>query len=116
MGWAVFSESDIAFETVEWGLTKVLVGRTAPEGRGRTDKVLVKITEYLPGFVHKAHVHPDQDEVIFVLSGRGISETAQGRKEVGPGDVVHIPAGTVHSTMNPWSEPLRAVIVKAPPD
>lgn len=116
MGWAVFCEKEIPFENVEWGITKVLVGRTAPEGRGRSEKVLVKITEYLPGFAHKAHVHPDQDEVIFVLSGRGITETTGARREVGPGDVVHIPAGTVHATTNPWSEPLRAVIVKAPAD
>lgn len=116
MGWAVFSEKEVDFETVDWGRTKVLVGRSAPEGRGQTEKVLVKITEYLPGYVHEMHVHPEQDEIIFVLSGQGISETEEGRAEIGPGDVVHVPAGTKHATLNPGEVPLRAVIIKSPPD
>lgn len=110
---AVLNESDIAFFRVDWGRTKVLVGKgsLAP-----SERVMVKITEYLPGFIHEKHVHPDQEEIIFVLSGRGLTETFSGRRDIGPGDVVWIPAGLEHATNNPYSEALRAVIIKCPPD
>lgn len=112
MGGEVFKAEDIEFVPVEWGRTKELVGRET----GRSRLVQVKITEYLPGYVHKKHVHPDQDEVIFVLSGYGYSETPAGRKAIGPNSVALIPRGVEHSTSNPGKEPLRALIIKSPPD
>jgi quercetin dioxygenase-like cupin family protein len=65
----ILKEEDIQFEKVAWGLTKELVN---PQTVG-AKKVKVKITEWLPGHVHKKHIHPDQEEVIFVLSGKAES-------------------------------------------
>jgi uncharacterized RmlC-like cupin family protein len=109
----VVLHGDIPFRQVEWGLTKDLVG---PERMG-SEHVRFKITEYQPGFTHKLHMHPAQEEVIFVLEGRGITETREDKIEIGPGAVVFVPAGVYHATLNLSStEPLRAVIVKSPPD
>ncbi|MCL6610220.1 MAG: cupin domain-containing protein [Peptococcaceae bacterium] len=110
---AVLNESDIPFFSVDWGRTKVLVGKGSPAA---SDRVMVKITEYLPGYIHEKHVHPVQEEIIFVLSGRGLTETAGGKRDIKPGDVVFIPAGLEHATYNPYKETLRAVIIKSPPD
>ena len=104
---------DVPFRQVAWGLTKDLVG---PERMG-SEHIRIKITEYQPGFSHKLHVHPTQEEVIFVLEGRGISETQDDKIEIGPGSVAFVPAGVYHATTNlSLTEPLRAVIVKSPPD
>ena len=104
---------DVPFRQVAWGLTKDLVG---PERMG-SEHIRIKITEYQPGFSHKLHVHPTQEEVIFVLEGRGISETQEDKIEIGPGSVAFVPAGVYHATTNlSQTEPLRAVIVKSPPD
>jgi quercetin dioxygenase-like cupin family protein len=104
---------DIPFRQVAWCLTKDLVG---PERMG-SEHIRIKITEYQPGFSHKLHVHPTQEEVIFVLEGRGISETQDDKIEIGPGSVAFVPAGVYHATTNlSHTEPLRAVIVKSPPD
>lgn len=104
---------DVPFRHVAWGLTKDLVG---PERMG-SEHVRIKITEYQPGFSHKLHVHPTQEEVIFVLEGRGVSETQEDKVEIGPGSVVFVPAGVPHATTNlNHAEPLRALIVKSPPD
>ena len=65
---------------IDWGLTKNLVG---PESMG-SEMIKVNITEYLPGYQHKLHVHPTQEEVIYVLSGRGVSETDTDRMEYMP--------------------------------
>jgi quercetin dioxygenase-like cupin family protein len=103
---------DVEYEKVAWGLTKNLIG---PESVG-SEKLKVKITEYLPGYVHKLHAHPGQEEVIFVLSGKGITETKENRKEIAAGSVVYVPAGEFHATLNASdSEPLKAIIIKAPP-
>lgn len=103
---------EVPFQQVEWGLTKVLVG---PERMG-SEKIMVKITQYEPGYSHKPHVHPTQEEVIFVLEGRGITESEEDKIEIGPGSVVLVPAGTYHATINSSdTEPLKAVIIKSPP-
>ncbi len=109
----ILNEKDALFYAVDWGRTKGLV---AKESIACSDKVQVRITEYLPGYVHKLHVHPTQDEIIFVLEGKGASETASGKREIGVGDVVLVPAGVAHATYNPNSEVMRAIIIKSPPD
>ena len=109
----VVHEPGIPFVEVEWGRTKVLVG---VQSEAQSERLVMKITEYLPGFAHKMHVHPGQEEIIFVLSGKGITETVSGKKDINPGDIVHIPGDVYHATYNPYDETLRAVIIKAPPD
>jgi len=104
--------TDVEFNKVDWGLTKNLVG---PESMG-SEKIKVNITEYLSGYRHKLHVHPTQEEVIYVLSGRGVSETNGDRMEIGPGSVAFVPAGVPHATVNlSDSESLTAIIIKSPP-
>ena len=109
----VVNERDAPFYAVAWGRTKGLVAMESP---AFSDKVQVRITEYLPGFVHTLHVHPNQDEIIFVLEGNGASETATGKQQIHPGDVVFVPAGVHHATYNPHAETMRAIIIKSPPD
>ena len=109
----ILREEDIQFEKVAWGLTKELVN---PQTVG-AKKVKVKINEWLPGHVHKKHVHPDQEEVIFVLSGKGMAQTQEEKREIGPGSVVFVGAGEQHTTWNlSDTESLRAVVIKAPPE
>ena len=110
----VLDSDAIPFTKVVWGQTKELVGKFC---EAQSDNVLVKITEYLPSHTHTLHVHPDQEEIIFVLSGRGETETASGKVDLGPGSVSFIPAGVPHATYNPYAdETMRAVIIKSPPD
>jgi len=104
---------EVEYGKVDWGLTKELIG---PKTVG-SKKVKINMTEYLPGYAHKLHVHPNQEEAIYVLSGKGITETKGDRREIGPGSVVFVPAGEPHATFNlSQSEPLKAIIIKAPPE
>jgi quercetin dioxygenase-like cupin family protein len=103
---------EIPFHEVDWGLTKNLVGPESVDSK----KIKVNITEYLPGFTHKLHAHPTQEEVIYVLSGEGLSETDGDKKEIRPGSVVYVPAGVPHATINASNtESLKAIIIKSPP-
>lgn len=110
----VIDPESIPFTAVSWGQTKELVGSFC---KAHSDNVLVKITEYLPSHSHKSHVHPEQEEIIVVLSGKGQTETESGREDLYPGYVLHIPAGVTHATYNPYDDQvLRAIIIKSPPD
>jgi quercetin dioxygenase-like cupin family protein len=109
----IVHEIDAPFYPVAWGRTKGLIAKESP---AFSDKVQVRITEYLPGYVHTLHVHPSQDEIIFVLEGKGASETASGKQEIKAGDIVLVPAGVEHATYNPNQEIMRAIIIKSPPD
>ncbi|MHB8773042.1 MAG: cupin domain-containing protein [Syntrophales bacterium] len=109
----VISDCDVPMMQVQWGRTKILLG---PGSEAQDPGVMMKITEYLPSHAHDWHTHPDQCEVIFVLSGRGVTKLSEGEREIVPGDLVYVPAGVRHATYNPHVEPLRAIIIKSPPD
>ena len=112
----VFAAESVPFVDVEWGRTKVLAG-LGPSGGGKPcEAVEFKVTEFLPGYSHRLHVHATQVEILYVLSGRGVHEDTEGRRVgFGPGDVVFIPAGCWHANHNPHSDPLRVLVVKVPP-
>jgi quercetin dioxygenase-like cupin family protein len=69
-----------------------------------------------PGKGHDSHNHPGVEEIIFVVSGEG-EQTIDGHGpvKIRPGASMHIPADVVHSTLNTGWEPLRLVVVYAPP-
>lgn len=112
MGSTVIRENEREFEQVEWGITKNLFG---PENVG-TKYLKINITEYPPGVVHTLHRHPDQEEVIYVLEGEGISRTEAGDQSIRAGSFVFVPADTDHATLNLLKDkPMKAIIIKSPP-
>lgn len=106
----VFLERDIPFAPVAWGQTKVLVGTTPGGG---ADRLYVAITEYLPGMGHAMHSHAEDDEIMVIVSGKGYTLSDGVRQDLGPGSVVHIPAGCAHENVPVGDVPLRAIIIKA---
>ena len=59
--------------------------------------LVTRMNCYEPGQVTPFHVHPDDDEVIFCVEGRG-AITFEGRDDVPltPGSLVSLPAGLPH--------------------
>jgi len=59
--------------------------------------LVTRMNCYEPGQVTPFHVHPDDDEVIFCVEGRG-AITFEGRDDVplAPGSLVSLPAGLPH--------------------
>ncbi len=110
---AVVNEKDCPFYAVAWGRTK---GLLAPESGVVPKNLQMRMTEYQPFSGHSRHVHPTQEEVIYVLSGKGVSETKEGKRELYPGCVAYVPAGIEHMTFNPNAEPMLALVILSPPD
>ena len=112
MGSTVVRENEREFIRVDWGKTKNLFG---PENVG-TKHLKINITEYAPGGEHALHCHPDQEEVIFILEGEGISRTQAGDQPISAGAYVFVPADTDHATINLRKDkPMKAIVIKSPP-
>jgi len=112
MGNFVVRENERAFKPVVWGQSKNIF---SPENVG-AKYMRIGITIYAPGTTHELHRHPEQEEVIFVLEGEGITRTEDGDKQVSPGAFVFVPAGVDHATINVLKDkPMKAIIIKAPP-
>lgn len=61
----------------------------------------------LPGKGHERHQHPESEEVLYVLSGRGEQMVDDGEPfPVAPGDTIYVPLAAWHSTLTTGREPL----------
>ena len=112
MGSIVVKKNEKEFQSVDWGKTKNIFGI---ENVG-AKYLKINITEYAAGTAHKLHRHPEQEEVIYILDGEGITRTDAGDQRIGPGSFVFVPAGTDHATLNILKDrPMKAIIIKSPP-
>lgn len=57
------------------------------------------------------HEHANEEEIFYVLSGRGLLSEEGGQKEIGPGDAALTGGGAGHAIENPWDEPLELLAV-----
>jgi mannose-6-phosphate isomerase-like protein (cupin superfamily) len=100
-----------------------------------TDKLFFNVDDVSPGFSpHHWHRHDkyqaggyqveypaDFEEIYFILSGKGVIQWKMGdgkmqEQQVGPGDMIHLPAGVVeHQLLNNGSETIRLAVVGVPP-
>ncbi len=105
---------DVPTRVFDWGTIKWLVTPHLDDGAGlTTGEVIV-----YPSEGHAPHRHPGEEEVIYVVSGRGIQTVGEGDAEerfpIAEGDVVYIPTNVLHSTYNTTWSPLRLVVVYTP--
>ena len=84
-----------------------------PTGRtpGRLGVVLCRVPPGKSGCPF--HTHQREDEVFFVLSGRGVLRYGDDVREVGAGDCITCPAGTgiAHPLANPFDTDLRYLTI-----
>ena len=78
------------------------------EERLGSERVMVGQTVYPPGSTHEHHLHPDSEEVVIVMSGRGWHRVGSEFYDIGPGDIVYIPANAPHSA---GSDPAESMVI-----
>ncbi len=67
-----------------------------------------------PGQGHNFHRHPDQEEMIYVLSGE-VEQWLEDKKQIlTPGDAVFIKKGIVHASFQRSSEPAHLLAILSP--
>ena len=64
---------------------------------------------------HKKHTHQNAEEVIYILSGKGISGVGDKEVEMKQGDTMFVPRGAVHWFCNPFSAPVEMLFVYTRP-
>ena len=103
--------AELSTMSFDWGLIKPLV---ATENTDDPAMSLMHVV-LLPGEGHERHNHPDSDEILYILSGRGEQMVDDSETfAVGPGQAVFIPKAAFHSTVNTGWEPLVLLAVYAP--
>src|SRR5512135_2866516 len=63
-------------------------------------EVSLNYGEHAPGMEFKQHIHQNSCDIIICLSGTGVIRSGDKRIPIGPGDVIYVPAGVVHGTIN----------------
>jgi mannose-6-phosphate isomerase-like protein (cupin superfamily) len=61
------------------------------------------------------HMHPNTNEIQYILEGTGTIWLGDKEVKVAPGDLIIIPKGTAHGGTKPDGRPLKAIAIKTPP-
>lgn len=61
------------------------------------------------------HMHPNTNEIQYILEGTGTIWLGDKEVQVKPGDLVIIPKGTAHAGTKPDSRPFKSIAIKTPP-
>lgn len=87
---------DIERGALDWGE----VGSLCNPGETGARQLAIVEARLIPGKGHAFHKHPEQEEVIIVVSGEVEQWIEREKKVLGPGDSAFIPPGIVHASFN----------------
>ncbi|ADB62837.1 Cupin 2 conserved barrel domain protein (plasmid) [Haloterrigena turkmenica DSM 5511] len=102
---------DVESLAFDWGVLKWL---HTPDVTGG-DRFSAGVVKLEPGKGHERHTHPESDEILYVLRGEGRQEISDETREIAAGELVFVPEGVEHGTVNTGWEPLLLLAVYAPP-
>ncbi|NWF92700.1 MAG: cupin domain-containing protein [Syntrophaceae bacterium] len=104
-------EKDEAGISLPGRVWKKLIG---PENGG-CQNMIFGVVSFPPGSNPGTHAHPAEEEIIYVLSGRGETEVGGKIYPLEPGVAVFTEPGVEHGVKTLGSEPLVLVSVFSPP-
>ena len=79
------------------------------------ENMTVGFATFPAGSAPPGHVHPTQEEIIYIVSGHGELVTPEGTAALEPGTVVYIPIGLHHATVSNGPGALEMVTSFSPP-
>jgi len=88
-----------------------LAGRAGAGDRASRQTWVVSRVGFRGGSLH---VHRNEDEAFYVLTGRVSLVCGEGAADLGPGAFALLPRGLPHSFWNPHAEPARVLVLSAP--
>ena len=63
---------------------------------------------------HAFHLHPEQEEMIYILAGEVEQWIGKEKRILVPGDAAFVPAGTVHASYTAGNVPSRLLAIFGP--
>jgi oxalate decarboxylase/phosphoglucose isomerase-like protein (cupin superfamily) len=102
---------DVATMVFDWGSIKWLVTPdTVTDATSSFGEVVIN-----PEKGHERHVHPDADEVLYVIEGTGRQTVGDAPEfDIAAGDAIWVAKGSMHSTFNTGWKPLRLIATYTP--
>lgn len=97
---------DVPTEEFEWGTLKWLMSAEISPGAEQT----VGIAQIFPGKGNPVHYHPNCEEVLYMISGRGIHSLGEERIELRPGMAIRIPQDVRHNMVNTGWETIISLV------
>lgn len=105
-------ESEVEAVQLPGRAHKMIVG---PANFGPAKRMCFGVADFPPRQHAPAHMHSEQEEILYVLTGSG-EFYFDGRPEsVEPGTCIYIPPGVEHSINNTSDEVMKVVYVFSPP-
>ena len=101
------SFDEVQEEKYDWGWIRWLMNDKLDPGCGMTFGVV----QIDAGQRNPAHVHPNCEELLYVLSGSCEHRIGSQTAVLKPGDLLRIPAGVSHAARALGTEPMKAVVV-----
>jgi quercetin dioxygenase-like cupin family protein len=95
------------FGSVHWA-----VREGDPDGAEQT----IGLAVFVAGKVNAEHVHPNCEEVVYVLDGEVEHTLGDERTTLRAGDLIVVPRGVPHRLVNTSDAPVRTYIVFSAPD
>lgn len=103
---------DIQPLAMGWGEIRWLVGqRLQPDS-----ELTFGVVTIAPGAKNERHLHPNCEEVLYVISGECDHSLGDERYHLTPGMAIRVPRNTPHDAVVTSSGPLHAVIAYSAPD
>ena len=97
-------------ETLDWGQLRWM---SHPPSTNAHQLTVIEVT-ISPGQGHDFHKHPDQEEVIYCISGKVEQWLGTEKRIFGPGDSVFIGADVVHASFNVGDGDARILAILGP--
>jgi mannose-6-phosphate isomerase-like protein (cupin superfamily) len=91
---------------------------SAPAPNGMRNKTFVSadgVTISVQDGNPPKHLHPNTNEIQYILEGSGTVWLGDKEVAVKPGDLIIIPKGTPHGGSKTEGRPLKAIAIKTPP-
>lgn len=61
--------------------------------------------------IHKKHAHIEAEEIMYILSGKGITGIKDEERELKAGETLWVPRGELHWFYNPYDEPCEFLFI-----
>jgi mannose-6-phosphate isomerase-like protein (cupin superfamily) len=105
---------DLMKDEKEFALRRILVDKEMGGAKNLTFGWVIFEPE---NSFHKKHIHPNAEEIFYILSGKGVGGVGEGTEEVEivQGDTVWVPKGAVHWLYNPFDTPCEILFIYAAP-
>jgi quercetin dioxygenase-like cupin family protein len=101
---------DMQVEQLPWGPHDWL----CRPGLTQAENLLLVRVHMPPGKAHAFHRHPAMEEIIYVIAGVAEQWVDRDARNLGPGEMAHVPRDVVHGTYNAGADTLVFLAILSP--